>query len=344
MQHQKKRLAVVLFNLGGPLENKDVRPFLYNLFSDRNIIDLPFGLRQFVAKIISSSREKSAQANYQLMGGGSPILAQTEAQSAALQTQLSASLKDVEVRTFIAMRYWHPFTEQAVAEIVSFEPDQIVLLPLYPQFSKTTTSSSIERFKAVYKGPAEVKALCCYPENPKFIASHVAEIREKLRYIKDLNKYRLLFSAHGLPEKIVTAGDPYQSQVEATVKAVMASLNLTIDHIVCYQSRVGPLKWIGPSTDDTIRETAAMGKNIVLVPIAFVSEHIETLVELDMEYAHLAREHGVSDYIRVKALGVCADFISGLCDEVVRAATAHEPSCSGYNCAASHKYCPRLKG
>jgi protoporphyrin/coproporphyrin ferrochelatase len=338
-----KKLAVVLFNLGGPLENKDVKPFLYNLFADPNIIGLPFGLRQFVARMISSRREKPAQANYQMMGGGSPILAQTKAQATALENALSGLMKDVEVKVIIAMRYWHPFTEEAVAEVDAFGPDRVVLLPLYPQFSKTTTFSSMARFTALYKGPAEVKTICCYPTADYFIKAHVDAIKKALKPLKSLSQYCLLFSAHGLPEKVIKSGDPYQSQVEAGVKAIMASLDKDIDHTICYQSRVGPMKWIGPSTDETITQTGRAGKNVILVPIAFVSEHIETLVELDIEYAELAHQAGIRDYIRVPALGVNADFIRTLSDEVLRAVGAVDKIASAYSCDICHTCCPKLK-
>jgi protoporphyrin/coproporphyrin ferrochelatase len=338
-----KKLAVVLFNLGGPLENKDVKPFLYNLFVDPNIIGLPFGLRHFVARMISSRREKPAQANYQMMGGGSPILAQTEAQAKALEAKLKGLMKDVEVKVIIAMRYWHPFTEQAVAEVEAFAPDRVVLLPLYPQFSKTTSFSSIARFTELYKGAAEVKTICCYPTADYFIKAHVDTIKKAIKPLKNLSNYRLLFSAHGLPEKVIKSGDPYQSQVEATVKSVMAGLDTDIDHIICYQSRVGPMKWIGPSTDETIRETGKLGKNVILVPIAFVSEHIETLVELDIEYAELAHQAGIEDYIRVPALGVNPDFIRTLSDEVLRAVGSLDTVASAHNCDSCHRHCPKLK-
>ena len=339
-----KKVAIVLFNLGGPLNNKDVRPFLYNLFSDKHIIGLPAGLRQIVAGLISSRREKSAQANYQLMGGGSPILAQTKAQAQAIEAYAAKTIKDVELKCFIAMRYWHPMTPEVMADITGFNPDEIILLPLYPQFSKTTTYSSMEQFKKLYKGKAVVKTVCCYPQNDYFIKAHVDLIKEKLKTIKDISHYSLLFSAHGLPESVIKSGDPYQSQIEATVSAIMAELNIEIEHIICYQSRVGPLAWIGPSTDETIKSQARLGKNLIIVPIAFVSEHIETLVELDIDYGHMARDLGVADYQRIAALGTSIAYIKALTDEILKALGKDETIVSDYSCAACHTYCPKRNG
>lgn len=314
-----KKVAVVLFNLGGPLTQADVKPFLYNLFSDRFIINLPAPFRQMLARLISSRREVSAQANYQLMGGGSPIVRETEAQAEALTAHLKKSVKDLEFKVFIGMRYWHPFTEDTAKAVEAWEPDQIVALPLYPQFSTTTTLSSFVAFKKAYKGRAEVKYLCDYPQNPAFAKAYADLIRQKLSGLGNLKDYRLLFSAHGLPEKVIKAGDPYQTQVEASVAAIMEQVGAGIEHVICYQSRVGPLKWIGPATDHTIVDTVKAGKSPIIVPVAFVSEHIETLVELDIEYRHLANENGAKDYQRVPVVGVEPLFIRALGDEVLRA-------------------------
>lgn len=339
-----KKVAVVLFNLGGPLTQTDVKPFLYNLFSDKYIIGLPSPLRQMVARLISSRRETSAQANYRLMGGGSPIVKETEAQAAAISGHLSKTVKDLEFKVFIGMRYWHPFIEDTVKAVEAWAPDQVVALPLYPQFSTTTTLSSFVTFKKAYKGTAPVKYLCCYPQNPAFAKSYADLIRQKLAGLSNLKDYRLLFSAHGLPEKIIKKGDPYQAQVEASVAAIMEQVGMQIDHVVCYQSRVGPLKWIGPSTDQTIIDTVKSGKSPVVVPVAFVSEHIETLVELDLEYKHLADEHGAKDYVRVPVVGIEPLFIRALGDEVLRAIGSEATIMADYACEACHGQCPKRKG
>lgn len=341
-QPSPKRLAVVLFNLGGPLGQADVKGFLYNLFADPYIISLPWGLRQGVAKLISTRREKPAQKNYAYMGGGSPILKETQAQAFALQSDINAKLAGADVRVFIGMRYWHPFIEETVADIDAWCPDEIVLLPLYPQFSSTTTLSSFEAFTKAYKGSAPVNAVCCYSDNANFIAAHAQSVTDKLKAVKNPGDYRLLFSAHGLPESIIKKGDPYQEQVETCVARIMATVG-DHDHVVCYQSRVGPMKWIGPSTDETIKQAGRDGKSVILVPIAFVSEHIETLVELDIEYAHLAKENGVGDYIRVPALGTNPGFISALSDEILKVAGSAGVVVGDHDCAACHSYCPKRR-
>lgn len=340
---QTKRVAILLFNLGGPKNPEDVKPFLYNLFRDKYIIGLPFGIRQGVASMIANRRAPEARKNYAHMGGGSPILKETEAQAKALETYINSKTKGLEARVFVGMRYWHPFIEQAAIDIAAWKPDEVVLLPLYPQFSSTTTLTAFDAFANAYKGPGKVSHVCCYASNDHFIKAHVDLIRTRLKTFKDLENYRLLFSAHGLPEKIVKQGDPYQEQVESTVARVMAGLNMSVDHVICYQSRVGPLKWIGPSTDETIRKAGEDGKNVVVIPIAFVSEHIETLVELDIEYGHLAREAGIADYVRIPTLGVNEDYIKALNDEVLKAVGSSAEVIGDHDCAACHGYCPKRR-
>jgi ferrochelatase len=336
-----KRIAVLLFNLGGPKNPEDVQGFLYNLFADKNIINLPFGVRQGVASLISSRRAPLAKKNYAYMGGGSPILKETEAQAEALEAYIAANTKGIEAKIFIGMRYWHPFIEDTVREIDAWGPDEIVLLPLYPQFSSTTTLSSFQAFQKVYAGKARVTSVCCYSDNAHFIKAHVDAIQEKIGTLKQPGHYRLLFSAHGLPESIIARGDPYQEQVESCVAKIMTGLGNPIEHSICYQSRVGPMKWIGPSTDASIQKAGADGKSIILVPIAFVSEHIETLVELDIEYAHLAAASGVKDYIRLSALGVNASYIKALNDEVLKAIGSGDRVVGDHNCGKCHSFCPK---
>jgi ferrochelatase len=333
-----KKVAVLLFNLGGPKGPEDVRPFLYNLFKDKYIIGLPAGIRHAVAATIAGRRAPSARENYAKMGGGSPIVRETEAQAQALQASLNGS--GFEARVFIGMRYWHPFIEQAAAGIADWRPDEVVLLPLYPQFSSTTTLTGFEVFQRAYKGQGRVTRVCCYAANDDFIAAHVKLIADKLMTLPP--GYRLLFSAHGLPERIVARGDPYQMQVEACVARIVAGLG-DVDHTICYQSRVGPLKWIGPSTEEAIRETGAAGKNALVIPIAFVSEHIETLVELDMDYAEVAKAAGMAGYVRVPALGIASDFIAALRGEVLKAVGRSEAVIGDNECRACDLYCPRKR-
>lgn len=306
------RLAVVLFNLGGPDSLAAVRPFLANLFRDPAIIGLPAVLRHPLAALIAGRREKAAQANYQLMGGASPLLPETEAQARALEAQLKAKAPDVEAKAFIAMRYWKPFAAETAHQVAAFAPDEIVLLPLYPQYSTTTTASSLKQWRAIYKGPGRTREICCYPTMDGLIEAHAEALRRLWRKAGAPENLRILFSAHGLPQKVVDAGDPYQAQVEATAARIAARLPELDDWRVCYQSRVGPLKWLSPSTEEEIRRAGAEGKGVLIAPIAFVSEHVETLVELDHEYAEVAKAAGCSPYLRAPAPGVEPRFIEDL--------------------------------
>jgi ferrochelatase len=305
------RLAVVLFNLGGPDSLAAVRPFLFNLFRDPAIIRLPAPARYALATLISRTREKTAQANYAIMGGRSPLLPETEVQARALETALNAT-PGVEARVFIAMRYWKPFAKETAREVAAFAPDEIVLLPLYPQYSTTTTASSVKDWLKVYEGPGRSRTVCCYPTADGLVAAHAEEIRTVWETAGRPSNLRLLFSAHGLPQQVIDAGDPYQAQIEATAAAVAARLPELADWKVCFQSRVGRLKWLEPSTDDEIRRAGADGKGVLIAPIAFVSEHVETLVELDHEYAELARQVGCAPYLRARTPGVREPFIESL--------------------------------
>ncbi|PHY19259.1 ferrochelatase [Caulobacter sp. BP25] len=342
-----KKLAVVLFNLGGPDGPRAVRPFLFNLFRDPAIIGAPALIRYPLAALISTTREKMAKANYAIMGGGSPLLPETKKQADALETALTAALPGVEAKCFIAMRYWHPLTGETARQVAAFAPDEVVLLPLYPQFSTTTTGSSLKAWRKTYKGSGAETTVCCYPTDGGLVDAHARMIRETWEKAGSPTNIRLLFSAHGLPEKIILAGDPYQKQIEATAAGVAAKLPAEIDWTVCYQSRVGPLKWIGPSTDEEIRRAGTEGKGVMITPIAFVSEHVETLVELDHEYAELAKDVGVAPYVRVPALGGAPEFIGGLAsavrDALGKRAGSVAPAC-GWRCGAEWSKCPRREG
>jgi ferrochelatase len=319
-----RRIAVVLFNLGGPDRPEAVARFLFNLFNDPAIISLPWILRWPIAKLIAGRRNKAAQAIYAHMGGGSPILSNTERQAQALMRALT----DVgEVGVFIAMRYWHPLTPAAVAAVKAFAPDEVVLLPLYPQFSTTTTESSVNawRKEARRRGlTATEKLICCYPTELGFIGALATETQKAIAAAraKSTAPVRVVFSAHGLPKKIVDRGDPYVAQVSATVLAVVDRLGLAQDEwVTAFQSRVGPLEWIGPSTDQVIEEAAVDGKSIVVVPVAFVSEHSETLVELDIEYRHRAELRQAAAYERAPTVSEDPEFVAGLA-RLVRQALA----------------------
>jgi len=307
------RTAVVLFNLGGPDRPEAVRPFLFNLFNDPAIIAAPGPIRWLLAKLISARRAPVARKIYEHLGGASPLLGNTEAQARALE----AALTDLgEVRAFIAMRYWHPMTEQTVSDVLAYGPDRIVLLPLYPQFSVTTTGSSLSAWRRTARAAgldAATSAVCCYPQESGFVEEVAERIRPVLREAEAYGKPRLLFSAHGLPKKIVEGGDPYQWQVEQSAAAVAEALGAAeLDWVICYQSRVGPLEWIGPATEAEIVRAGRDKVPIVLTPIAFVSEHSETLVELDIEYRALAEDSGVPAYLRVETAGTGSRFIAGL--------------------------------
>ncbi|HEX5379283.1 MAG TPA: ferrochelatase [Phenylobacterium sp.] len=335
------KLAVVLFNLGGPDGPKAVRPFLYNLFKDPAIIGAPALVRYPLAAFISTTREKSAQANYALMGGGSPLLPETKIQAQALEAALASAHPDDEVRVFIAMRYWKPFADETARAVAAFGPDELVLLPLYPQFSTTTTGSSLKDWARAYRGPGRVRTVCCYPTAAGLVEGHVRAISETWGKAGRPANVRLLFSAHGLPEKIVEAGDPYQAQIEATAAAVAARLPQLADWIICYQSRVGPLKWLGPSTDAEIRRAGSEGKGVLICPIAFVSDHVETLVELDREYAEVAHTVGCAPYLRAPALAADQAFIGALAQAVEAARTRDAPVGpeGAWLCPAGHGQC-----
>jgi protoporphyrin/coproporphyrin ferrochelatase len=309
---ERRKLAVVLFNLGGPDSLSAVQPFLFNLFNDPAIIGLPWPFRPLLATAISRSRREEASHNYAHMGGASPLLVETEKQAKALERSLNDTLAGFEARTFVAMRYWRPFTEDTARAVADFAPDEVVLLPLYPQYSTTTTASSVKAWKKLYRGSGRTREICCFYDDPGFAAAYARSIRQTFEAAGRPRNLRLLFSAHGLPEKVIKRGDPYQWQVERSCEAVMRELGDGWDWGVCYQSRVGPLKWIGPSTPEAIEQAATDGKGVLVAPIAFVSEHVETLVELDRDYAALAREKGCPVFLRAPAIGVDEGFISGL--------------------------------
>ena len=311
------RKAVVLFNLGGPDTLAAVEPFLFNLFYDPAIIGLPKPLRYLVAKLISKRRAPIAKEIYKHLGGGSPLLPQTQDQASALERYLSDNQDEYKI--FIAMRYWHPRADVTVKQVANFDPDEVILLPLYPQYSTTTTGSSVkewEKLATLAKLNCPTTILCCYPQNSGFVGACVDLIQQKLSEIEGVQP-RLLFSAHGLPKKIIEAGDPYQWQVEQTVEAIVEQLGIPdLDYGICYQSRVGPVEWIKPATEDEITAAGENKKSIMIIPVAFVSEHSETLVELDIEYADLAKAAGVPNYYRIPTVTTHPKFVSGLGDMV----------------------------
>jgi ferrochelatase len=342
----RRRVAIVLFNLGGPDRPEAIKPFLRNLFLDPAILRVPWFVRPFLARVIAKARVAPATANYALLGGRSPLLGLTQEQAVALER----ALPEMEAKCFIAMRYWHPFSLEAARAVKAWGPDEVVLLPLYPQYSTTTTGSSVTAWRqaAVRVGlAAHTTTVCCYPVDEAYAAATAALV--KARYDRERAaldpsvRLRVLFSAHGLPEVIIEGGDPYQWQVEQTVAAVLAAWGASVDYSVCYQSRATPQKWIEPSTEAEIERAAKDKTAVLVVPIAFVSEHTETLVELDVEYRELAEKLGVPGYFRVPTQNADGGFIGSLAGVVRRAIGSGPGLCSaagGRICGMERLACP----
>jgi ferrochelatase len=309
-------------NLGGPDSLESVKPFLFNLFYDKAIIRLPNPLRWIVAKAISSFRAEYSRGIYAKMGGKSPILGETLKQKEALDKMLGENIK-----TFIYMRYWHPMAAEVADAIKEYAPDEVILLPLYPHFSTTTTESSIEEI-AKYLKSYNIKRICCYYDFEPFIDAHVQNIKKEFDKIQDFSNSILLFSAHSIPEKFVKDGDPYQFQTEASVCAIMNKLAIDMEYKITYQSKVGRMKWLSPSTDQEIISAAKAGKQIYIVPISFVSEHSETLVELDIDYKKLAEEHGAIKYFRFPTLSNSEKYIEALAKILLRDSNTYIPDCA----------------
>ena len=311
------KTAVVLFNLGGPDSLDAIEPFLFNLFCDPDIFNLPFGQKLF-AKVISSRRAPKIVEEYKLIGGKSPINMWTEVQRQMLEKFLRLYEKNLDVH--IAMRYWNPLTKTTVSKIEDGNYDRIILLPLYPHYSITTTGSSFNEWNRHYRGDKKnLIYINNYPTNAKYIAALNQRIDETLlRFPANLqNKVQLVFSAHGTPVSLVKKGDPYSIQIKQTIDAVMKARNNSHAHHLCYQSKVGPLKWLEPSTNKMIEELSAKGKkNLLIIPISFVSDHVETLFELDIEYRHVADKCGIDNYIVMKGLNDSPIFVEALTELV----------------------------
>jgi protoporphyrin/coproporphyrin ferrochelatase len=343
----RPKVAIVLFNLGGPDSPEAIRPFLLNLFNDKAILRVPFFVRPFLARKIAKARLPPSIENYQQLGGKSPLRQITEAQAGAIE----AALPEFEAKCFIAMRYWHPLSPETARAVKAWEPDEIVLVPLYPQYSTTTTGSSLTAWReaAAQVGlVAPTSALCCFPTDPSFVGSTLAIIRNAYDTARgDLDvsiPLRILFSAHGLPESIVRGGDPYQYQIELTVNAIIAAWRRNdLDWRICFQSRATPQKWLDPSTDAEIAQAGRDETALLIVPIAFVSEHSETLVELDIDYKKVADTHGVPGYFRAPTQQLDAGFIASLAELVrfVRGKGAGlHAACDVTACKTANRKCP----
>ena len=304
--------AVILFNLGGPDKLESVESFLFNLFNDPAIISIPSFFRYPLAKFIAKRRAPITKNIYKEIGNKSPILKLTEEQSKSLEKNL---LEKGDYKCFVVMRYWNPRASDVIKKVIKFNPEEIILLPLYPQFSATTSGSSISEWVNLCKKEnyyVKTKIICCYPTEDYFISAHVFLLNKALEKEGNTN-FKVIFSAHGLPETKIKKGDPYQWQVEQTVKKILLkNRRKNLDYVLSYQSKVGFLKWIGPSTEKEIVKSSRLKKSIIIVPVAFVSEHSETLVELDLEYKNLALKNGCISYTRVPAVGTNKIFIKGL--------------------------------
>jgi ferrochelatase len=331
------RLAVVLFNLGGPDSLDAVRPFLESLFADPAIIGAPRLIRLPLAAIISRARERVARRNYALMGGSSPLLTQTNSQAAALERELTRRRRG-EVKVFVAMRHGRPKAAETATAVEAFAPDQLVLTPLYPQFSTTTTASSMADWRRNFHGVVKTSAICCWCQNAGLVEAH-ADIICSTWEDAGRPAVRLLFSAHGLPDRIVQRGDPYQWQIEATCAAVAQRLGSEWQWRVCYQSRIGPSRWLGPSTREEIIAAARDGIGVLIDPIAFVSEHVETLVELDCDYRRVAEAVGVRVFLRCPTVQEHPALIAGLADAVERSASVGGVSPDGPRCPGTFVGC-----
>ncbi|QOD38052.1 ferrochelatase [Candidatus Wolbachia massiliensis] len=313
--------AIILFNLGGPDSLNAVRPFLFNLFCDKRIISLPNPLRFLLAKFISAKRESTAQKIYEQIGGKSPILENTKMQAEVLERELNRTflsrsqtrITPERAKVFICMRYWHPLADEVVKNVKQFDPDEVILLPLYPQYSTTTTLSSIENWQKNAKKhglKCNAKTIHHYHDNKDFIEAHVNLTTKYYKLASKIGKPRILFSAHSLPLSVIKKGDPYALQVEETVKLIVKKINIKdLDWSICYQSKIGPIKWLEPSTENELLRAKADGVPVVLSPISFVSEHSETLVELDMEYKAMIKDEY---YFRVPTLSTDPVFIKCL--------------------------------
>ncbi|MFN6570168.1 ferrochelatase [Nostoc minutum NIES-26] len=324
------RVGVLLLNLGGPDKLEDVGPFLYNLFSDPEIIRLPFRwLQKPLAWFIASRRTRTSQENYKQIGGGSPLRRITEAQGEALKEQLGYSGQEANI--YVGMRYWHPYTEEAIAQLTQDNIEKLVILPLYPQFSISTSGSSFRLLEKLWQEDPKLQRLeytviPSWYKQPSYLQAMAELIAQELDQFPNPNEVHIFFSAHGVPKSYVEeAGDPYQQEIEDCTALIMQTLNRPNSHTLAYQSRVGPVEWLQPYTEDALKELGAQGvKDLVVVPISFVSEHIETLQEIDIEYREVAEEAGIHNFRRVPAPNTHPVFIKALADLVIDA--LKEPS------------------
>ncbi len=315
-----RRIGVVLFQLGGPDTLEAIEPFLYNLFCDPDIIDFPFARigRKPLAKLISTTRAKKVQHHYSVIGGGSPIRRFTEQQAGALEARLRDA--GLDARCFVAMRYWHPFTSEAISQVRETGCDTVVLLPLYPHYSSTTTGSSLNEWNRLFNDDIPVHCVEAFYRNELYLDALVEKVNEALGRFAEPDEAELVFSAHSVPLAVVEKGDPYQKQIEETVELLMERGGWTNHHRLCYQSKVGASRWLQPSLHTAIRQLGRENiKKVCIVPISFVSDHVETLGEIDHEAREEAKEVGIEQFEMTSGLNTSATFISALAELVISA-------------------------
>lgn len=339
-----KKIAVVLLNLGGPDSKHAIRPFLINFFMDKNIIRLPIPFRCILATMIANKRSKrEAGESYGELGDKSPLLENTKGQAKELADVLLDS-RETEYKTFVCMRYWHPMSAQVVREVRDWGADEVILLPLYPQYSTTTTWSSLETWnKAAHQAGIDIPTsmVCCYHDNVGYVKASAENIMAEYKKAEKAGhkKPRVLFSAHGLPEKVIKDGDPYQWQCEQTAEAIVKEMGIEdLDYQYCYQSRVGRQKWIGPSTEEALEKAAHDKRPVLIYPHAFTQEHVETLVELDIEYREEAEKMGLDGYYRAQTVGTHPEFIKGLAKMVLEHTGKHMIVAEGFECPCPGEY------
>jgi ferrochelatase len=317
MANPTRRVGVVLFQLGGPDTPQAIEPFLFNLFCDPDIIDFPFARigRKPLARLISTARAKKVQHHYSAIGGASPIRRFTEQQADALENRLRAD--GIDAHCFVAMRYWHPFTAEAVEQVRAANCDEVVLLPLYPQYSSTTTGSSLNEWRRLFRDNVRVQAIETFYRHPLYLDTVVEKIDEALARFPESGCPEVVFSAHSVPVSVIAKGDPYQRHIEETVELVMRRGGWRNRHRLCYQSKVGASKWLQPSLHRTIRDLVAERiREVCVVPIAFVSDHVETLGEIDHEAREEAAELGIQQFEMTSGLNDSPTFIAALADLV----------------------------
>lgn len=312
------KIAVILLNMGGPDSLDTIEPFLFNLFQDPDIFKIHLGQKIF-AKVISKLRTPKVVEQYKRIGGKSPINVHTEKQRKLLEESLRGT--NINADVLIAMRYWKPLTHETVKKVYDNNYDKIILLPLYPHFSSVTTGSSLNEWWRHYKNSNVVIEIKNFYDQKKYLNAVNIRINEGLQFFPEesRNKVELLFSAHSVPQSLIDGGDPYQAQVLESIRLIMEARNHTEKHHISYQSKVGPVKWLEPSTEEKIRELGNSGiTNLLVIPISFVSDHIETLYELDIKYRDIAENNGIINYKVIAGLNNSSEFISQLHDLVVR--------------------------